>query len=1095
MTIRAKLPGLPAPNFADPAVQRWAQAVSERLEVREGARGDPLERVVTWRDLDASFAGGSGRRVSSPSVLSGTAQIPTGNGQIINIDMETFAEQLKSTQLYRDLQFSISDPNRFARLGAEVNEFLTRSLTAEAAARSAQIARTDIKLLEVSRSVAATSVELTAALDTTAAGLRSTQFAIATESGATAGQVTTLEARLQVEVNPEDLLPVPPAAAYANLAALIAAVPAASADTRKYYRVAGTPEDLYRSNGTTYSLVGTEESAKLEEVLLVTADKSLGLEAQYTLKVNAGNAIAGFGIAATERDGVPESAFIIQADKFALSTPFTFSQELTPTATAVGQTWYKPSTQVAYRATAVGTGGWVVYTPIVPFGVDTTTGNVFISGSLRVGSASSPTATQVSTAATNFDSRNDRNGAAVLAPTIASDGTAVDHTINTDGSADLSFEWLWAGTEADIDGFIITTYTDTTNAAYTFGTTPSAETTFTVPANKRALIGYGLPANNYYKLGVQAYRAVDPDVNAAGIIRSAMVVPSLSAENPYRPSANVAFAGDITGTVNGTAVATVVTGAANGTTALTAVNDGTSGLATKLGLASRNVLTGGGGVAAGTIAWDSSTGAITPGTFGVALNRFGIVARNSSGDDTFVLDGTNGNAVYSGTVSASKIIAGTINADIATAKAFVLDTNGKLYTAGKTTAASGTAGVFLGYDGGTYKLSIGDATKNLTWDGSALTISGTAVTDGVTLSTIRTNAAAAKTATDGLGALAVQNAVNLATQITGLLANGNVAGLGALALANSVNLGTQVTGSLPNSSVSGLGALAVLSTVDLSTHVTGSLPNSSVSGLGALALLGSVNLGTATVVGDLAATRIGAGTLAAGVVYAGSVAATQITAGTLAAGVIYAGTIAATQISAGTLAAGVIYAGSIDAVTGTFSGNISTSGQVSATGTTSSAAGTACIVGASATSGVRGGAFIATNTTGVVGLSTSGAGVYGTTSSTSASTPGVLGGSGAGGIAIATEVGSIQINSFNSNMIIGTATNTGNNNLVIKEGTAGSRLNDQILIYGQLSANNDTTLGLVVEQDVEAGTGSFAGLVQLRIHINGVAYKWPLEAY
>jgi hypothetical protein len=760
------------------------------------------------------------------------AQIPTGNGQTISLDMETFAEQLKSTQLYRDLQFSISDPNRFARLGAEVNELLTRSLTAEAAARSAQIARTDIKLLELSRSVAATSTELTAALDTTAAGIRFTQFAIATETTATAGQVTTLEARLQVEVNPEDLLPVPPAAAYDDFAALNSAVPASSADTRKYYRVAGTPEDLYRSNGTTYSLVGTEESAKLEEVLLVTADKSLGLEAQYTLKVNAGNAIAGFGIAATERDGVPESAFIIQADKFALTTPFTFSQDTTPTATAVGQTWYKPSTQVSYRATAVGTGGWVVYTPLIPFGVDTTTGNVFISGSLRVGGTSAPTATQVSTAATNFDSRNDRNGAAVLAPTIASDGTAVDHTINTDGSADLSFEWLWSGTEADIDGFIITTYTSTTNAAYTFGTTPSAETTFTVPANKRAIIGYGLPANNYYKLGVQAYRVVDPDVNAAGIIRSAMVVPSLSAENPYRPSANVAFAGDITGTINGTAASTVVSGAANGATALTAVNDPSTGLAAKLASASRNVLAGSGGLAVGTINWNTS-GVVNSG-FGIAITANGIVARNAALANTFVLDGTTGNATFAGALSAA---------------------------------------------------------------------------------------------------------------------------------------------------------------------------------------------------------------------------------------------------------------------TGSFSGDLITSGQVSATGTTSSAQGSATIVGASATSNVRGGVFIATNTSGAVGVSTSGAGVFGTTSSTSANSPGVLGSSGAGGIAIATGVGSIQINSFNSNMIIGTATNTGNNNLVIKEGTAGSRLNDQILIYGQLSANNDTTLGLVVEQDVEAGTGSFAGLVQLRIHINGVAYKWPLEAY
>jgi hypothetical protein len=187
--------------------------------------------------------------------------------------------------------------------------------------------------------------------------------------------------------------------------------------------------------------------------------------------------------------------------------------------------------------------------------------------------------------------------------------------------------------------------------------------------------------------------------------------------------------------------------------------------------------------------------------------------------------------------------------------------------------------------------------------------------------------------------------------------------------------------------------------------------------------------------------------------------------------------------------------GDISAATGTFAGNLVTSGQVTATGTTTSAAGSATMVGASATSGVRGGVFIATDTSGAVGVSTSSAGLFGTTGATSANTPGVLGASGAGGFAFATGVGSIIINNPNDNMIIGTATNTGNNNLVIKEGVAGSRLNDQIIIYGQLSADSDTTLGLIVEQDVEAGTGSFAGLSQLRIHINGVAYKLPLEAY
>lgn len=86
---------------------------------------------------------------------------------------------------------------------------------------------------------------------------------------------------------------------------------------------------------------------------------------------------------------------------------------------------------------------------------------------------------------------------------------------------------------------------------------------------------------------------------------------------------------------------------------------------------------------------------------------------------------------------------------------------------------------------------------------------------------------------------------------------------------------------VPNAQVAGLGALATQNAVNLSTQITGALANSNVSGLGALALLGSVDLSTATVVGNLAAARIGVGTLAAGVIYAGNLSASNITTGTL----------------------------------------------------------------------------------------------------------------------------------------------------------------------------------------------------------------------
>ena len=165
----------------------------------------------------------------------------------------------------------------------------------------------------------------------------------------------------------------------------------------------------------------------------------------------------------------------------------------------------------------------------------------------------------------NFNNRNDRKSTPPANPTIATDGTAVDHTINNDGSADISFEWSFDGTgdAYDIDGFIVYVYQSTSSSPYTFGTTPANEQVYVVTPEKRAFILYGVPADRYYTFGIQAYRIVDQDINPNGILKSSIVKPTVAGENPYRPTSNIAFAGDITGTVNGVAASTITTSITN----------------------------------------------------------------------------------------------------------------------------------------------------------------------------------------------------------------------------------------------------------------------------------------------------------------------------------------------------------------------------------------------------------------------------------------------------------------------------------------------------------------------------------------------------
>lgn len=214
----AKLPGLPALRTEDKALARWAQAVAEHLEVRAGARGNPLERAVTQRDLEAiagslTFLQDDTKRLANP----GDVLIDLGGGLSASIAIDKFGDALKQTQLYKDLLQRLDDPDRENPLTGPYNDLLLQSVAQEAA------------------------------------------------------------------------------------------------NTTKIQRLEASLAGFYQD--------GTPGRAVLEQSFKTVADRVTGLRAQYTLKVQAGGALAGFGIAAEEVNGVPSSAFIISADKFAIVSP------------------------------------------------------------------------------------------------------------------------------------------------------------------------------------------------------------------------------------------------------------------------------------------------------------------------------------------------------------------------------------------------------------------------------------------------------------------------------------------------------------------------------------------------------------------------------------------------------------------------------------------------------------------------------------------------------------------------------------------------------------------------------------------------------
>lgn len=292
-TGAARLPALPSVRTGDQALDRWIQAVSERLEVREGARGNPYERAVTLRELEDMGLALTPKRTSQGGAAgTGGVLVRQPDGSYTTMTPGAFADSLRESRLFQSLTRKLDDVARFDEVPAKVREIILLELAEEARRRGAEIRRLEEKLQSDTQSLAYTVQEVTAAVDSAAAGVRDTTFAMAEANRAVAGKVEQVVARLD------------------------------------------------GVGGVT-----------IEESVLAVADRVAGLAGEYMVKVTAGGAVAGFGLAASEDpSGATESAFIVQADKFAVVSPGT--------------------------------------TPQVPFGVDAR--GVYINGSLRINSGGVP---------------------------------------------------------------------------------------------------------------------------------------------------------------------------------------------------------------------------------------------------------------------------------------------------------------------------------------------------------------------------------------------------------------------------------------------------------------------------------------------------------------------------------------------------------------------------------------------------------------------------------------------------------------------------------------------------------------------------------
>lgn len=271
-TQRATLPGLELPRDVTTAQARFNRAVKEHLEVRQGTRGNPYERGLTLRDVDARLQS-LGLTVSVSAAVprtasgGGVATVGPGGTQTF-IPFEALAEKLRSTKLFTDLTRRIDDPARFDDLPERTRALLLEDIAQVRQQADASIRRVDDVIKTATESFAQTVTTVQANISSAAAGVRQVHFASASLNRATAGLVTTITARL----------------------------------------------DNFTG--------GAPGTATVESKMTAIADRATGLEAQIVFKVQTNGAAAGLGVAATtSAAGNSTSAILLQADKIAFISP------------------------------------------------------------------------------------------------------------------------------------------------------------------------------------------------------------------------------------------------------------------------------------------------------------------------------------------------------------------------------------------------------------------------------------------------------------------------------------------------------------------------------------------------------------------------------------------------------------------------------------------------------------------------------------------------------------------------------------------------------------------------------------------------------
>jgi len=252
-----------------------------------------------------------------------------------------------------------------------------------------------------------------------------------------------------------------------------------------------------------------------------------------------------------------------------------------------------------------------------------------IADTATVGSGETPASTVVTNAgngATAFTGTE--NYRVDTAPTNAVSSASSPTVVNNnDGSRDITLTWTYTDGAVPADGFIIF-YREGT------GTVLSTDAGIQLPATARSFRFQGVHQGTAYRAGIAAFRRTE-----AGLRITSIYQPTSAPD--WRVSATTV---NITADINGMSSSTLTSRATSGYDIQQKLEAGGSVI-----LTGQVVPINAGGFKVGTIAWNTTTGALLSGT-GIAITEFGIIGA-SAGVETFTINALTGAPTYKGDIT------------------------------------------------------------------------------------------------------------------------------------------------------------------------------------------------------------------------------------------------------------------------------------------------------------------------------------------------------------------------------------------------------------------------------------------------------------